>query len=158
MEIEARVLQVDADGSAWVQAVSGGESCHSCGSSGDGCATGNIGRMFASREQRYRVANILNSRTGDRVVLGIADGSVLRGSAAVYLAPLALMFAGAFLFSRIPALANDGGELAGALTGFALACLWLWRFNRKIRLDPRFRPVILRPAQSTIMIRKEWQS
>ncbi len=164
MEIEARVVQVDTDGTAWVKAIAGAESCHSCSGSSNGeeggsCATGNIGRMFASRDQRYRVINTIGCRTGDHVILGITDGSVLRGSAAVYLLPLLLMFAGAIAASHLLAgVATDMAEVVGAAAGFSAASAWLWYFNRKIRLDTRFQPVILRQARQGIVMMKEIRS
>ena len=152
MEMTARVLQAGNDGTVWVRAIPVGDACGSCSShgqqtanSGGGCGVDNIGRMFAGKEQRYRVLDTLGCHPGDEVVIGINDGSVLRGSAAVYLLPLALLFIGAVLAAHQSTPAHaDLASVAGAVGGFALATVWLWRFNLRIKRDPRFQPVILR--------------
>jgi sigma-E factor negative regulatory protein RseC len=96
--------------------------------------------------------NTAGARVGDEVVLGLAEQALVRGSMAVYLAPLVAMIGGAVLAeSLIPG--DDAMAIAGGLLGLGTALLWLRRFAVGIRDDRRFQPVILRRAgQATIVL------
>lgn len=160
MEIQASVLQVNPDGSAWVKSAAESGSCHSCGSDSGSCGSGNIGRMFAPRqEQRYRVIDQVGCRPGDEVIVNIADGSVLRGALIVYILPLLLVFffalAGHWLAT--PAMA-DTAAILGASGGFVLASLVVGLLNRRASHDPRFQPAIVRRIHRGFVVLKEIQS
>ena len=164
IEMQARVVAVDSNGSVWVESMPGG-SCSSCAGSGDhagesgGCGAGKIGQIFTLKSKKYQVIDTLGSKTGDEVIIGIADGSVLRGSAAVYLLPLLLIFIGAILGSQFAAAAQrDLASIFGAATGFAIGTLWLIRFSRRVSADPRFQPVVLRSVRSNFFMLKEIKS
>ncbi|MHB1678460.1 MAG: SoxR reducing system RseC family protein [Sulfuriferula sp.] len=163
IEMQARVVEVDNDGSVWVESIPSG-SCSSCASSeseteSGGCGAGKIGQIFTLKSKKYQVIDTLGSRTGDEVIIGIADGSVLRGSAAVYMLPLLLIFIGAILGSQFaPAPQRDLASIAGAACGFIIGAIWLIRFSRRASSDPRFQPVILRRVRSNFFTLKEIKS
>lgn len=161
IEMQARVVAVDNDGSVWVESVPSG-SCSSCAGSGEeagGCGAGKIGRIFTLKSKRYKVIDTLNSKTGDEVIIGIAEGSVLRGSAAVYMLPLLLIFIGAVLGAQwAPVPLRDPASILGAAFGFAIGAAWLLRFSRRASKDPRFQPVVVRSARSNFFMLKEIKS
>jgi sigma-E factor negative regulatory protein RseC len=83
-------------------------------------------------------------------VIGVPESGLLRGSLAVYAAPLAGLFAGALTGYSLSAGASQGyvdlvTMLLGA-AGFAVALLWLRRFSRASARDRRYQPVTLRRA------------
>ncbi|HUW29547.1 MAG TPA: SoxR reducing system RseC family protein [Sulfuriferula sp.] len=154
METQAKVLEVEA-GAALVEPMEP-SGCSACGSNGGGCGADRIGQVFTLRSKRYRVLDPRGSRVGEAVVIGVADGAVLRGSGAVYMLPLLLIFIGAMLAGQFaPPASRDGWSIAGAAIGFALGTLWLLWFSRRAARDARFQPVILRAVSENLFVLKE---
>lgn len=154
IETQARVVEVEA-GAALVEPMEP-SGCSACGSNGGGCGADRIGQVFTLRSKRYRVLDPRGSRVGEAVVIGVADGAVLRGSGAVYLLPLLLIFMGALLAGHFaPPAGRDGWSMAGAATGLALGTFWLMWFSRRAARDARFQPVILRAANENLFVMKE---
>ena len=159
IEMQARVIATEP-GAALVEPMSGA-SCSSCASSSGtasagGCGADKIGQLFTLKAKQYRVIDPIASRVGDEVIIGIEDGAVLRGSAAVYALPLLLIFIGATLAAYLaPPQNQDIASIAGAAAGFILGALWLFRFSRKAGNNPQYQPVVLRSIRSDIFVLKE---
>ena len=93
------------------------------------------------------------------MVVRVEDGAVLRGSAAVYMLPLLLVFVGALLAAHYAPLASrDVWSIAGAAGGFVLGALWLALFSQRAARDARFQPVILRRVSEGLFVLKEIKS
>jgi len=148
MMIEETGQIVDVDGAfAWVES----ERSSTCGgcAARKGCGTGAIAQVLGQRRVRLRVLNRIDARVGDHVVVGVSESGLLRGSLAVYTAPLAGLFAGALagyaLASRFyPAWPADPVAIAGALAGFVSGLAWLRGFSRRTATNPAYQPVVLR--------------
>jgi len=144
---------VDVQGAfAWVESERTG-TCGGCAVR-KGCGTGAIAKVLGQRRVRLRVLNRIEARVGDHVVIGITESGLLRGSLALYVAPLSGLFAGALagyaLASRFyPEWPADPAAIAGALAGFAAGLAWLRRFSRRTAADPAYQPVILRQQLRT---------
>lgn len=130
IETAARVTRREGE-TAWVRAESP-SGCAACG--GKGCGASLFVRLLHPHAPEYAVANPIGAEAGEPVVVGIADGDLLKAAAAAYLAPLALLLLGAVLGAQW----GDGAALAGALAGLLVAVFWLRR-----RRGGR-QPVILR--------------
>ena len=145
IEESGRVVAVQGD-FAWVES----ERTSACGSCAvrKGCGTSAIAKMFGQRRMRLRVLNRINARVGDTVVVGISESGLLRGSLAVYAAPLVGLFAGAlsghFAARQLLATGSDLMAIGGALAGFLMALFWLRRFSRTSAKDVAYQPVVLR--------------
>lgn len=138
---EGIVLGQDADGRLLVE-TQRRSACGSCQAQG-GCGTAAIGKVAGAR--RNVVAALADAaadyRAGERVELGLAEGALVAGSAALYLAPLAGLLAGGAAGGAI------GGELAATLAGLAglaFGLYWTRGYARRVARDPRFQPVVLR--------------
>lgn len=131
LEQTAEVIRTASDG-VWVQAVEP-SGCGTCG--GQGCSSRRIAELFQRKPRNFLVDCDLALAPGDRVVVGIADGSVLRSALRAYGLPLALMLAGALLAQAVQP--GDGSALAGMLVGAAVG----WLAGRGGRAA---RPVVLR--------------
>ena len=131
LEQTAEVIRTASDG-VWVQAVEP-SGCGTCG--GQGCSSRRIAELFQRKPRNFLVDCDLALAPGDRVVVGIADGSVLKSALRAYGLPLALMLAGALLAQVV--LPGDGAALAGMLVG-GLAGGLVARGGRAAR------PVVLR--------------
>lgn len=159
IEMQARIVATEP-GAALVEPMVGA-SCSSCASSsgetsGGGCGADKIGQLFTLRTKQYRVIDPIGTRIGDEVIIGIADGAVLRGSAAVYVLPLLLVFIGATLAAYFsPSQNQDLASIAGAAAGFVIGAFWLFRFSRKAGNDPQYQPVVLRSVRSDVFVLKE---
>ena len=131
LEQTAEVIHTASDG-VWVQAVEP-SGCGTCG--GQGCSSRRIAELFQRKPRNFLVDCDLALAPGDRVVIGIAHGSVLKSAMRAYGLPLGLMLAGALLAQAIQP--GDGAALAGMLIGGAVGWL-LARGGRTAR------PVVLR--------------
>ena len=139
---------VDVEGAfAWVESERA-SSCSSCAVR-KGCGTGAIAKILGQRRVRLRVLNRIEARVGDHVVIGVSESGLVRGSLAVYAAPLFGLFAGALgsyaMASRFyPEWPTDPVAVAGALAGFVSGLFWLRGFSRRTAKDPAYQPVVLR--------------
>jgi sigma-E factor negative regulatory protein RseC len=131
LEQTAEIIKTAPDG-VWVQAVEP-SGCGTCG--GQGCSTRRIAELFQRKPRQFLVDCDLSLSPGDRVVVGIARGSVLRSALRVYGVPLALMLGGALAAQALQP--GDGSALVGMLLGGLVG--WLAaRGGRAVR------PVVLR--------------
>lgn len=131
LEQTAEVIKTAADG-IWVQAVEP-SGCGTCG--GQGCSSRRIAELFQRKPRLFVVDCDLSLAPGDRVVVGIARGSVLKSAWRVYGLPLILMLAGALLAQAVQP--GDGAALVGLLIGGVVG--WL-----AARGGRSARPVVLR--------------
>lgn len=117
LEQSARVVEASPQG-VWVEAVEP-SGCGSCG--GQGCSSRRIAELLQRRPRRFQVDSDLELTAGERVVVGIAEGSVLRAALRSYGMPLLLMLAGALLAQALwPGdLSAVAGVLVGGLGGWA---------------------------------------
>ena len=139
---------VDVEGAfAWVES-GRSSSCGSCAVN-KGCGTGAIAKVLGQRRVRMRVLNRIEARVGDRVVIGVSESGLVRGSLAVYTAPLAGLFAGGLAGYMLaghfyPEWPADPASIAGALAGFIAGFAWLRGFSRRTATNPAYQPVVLR--------------
>jgi sigma-E factor negative regulatory protein RseC len=131
LEQTAEIIRTAPDG-VWVQAVEP-SGCGTCG--GQGCSTRRIAELFQRKPRQFLVDCDLSLSPGDRVVVGIARGSVLKSALRVYGLPLGLMLAGALLAQALEP--GDGPALVGMLLGGLVG--WL-----AARGGRTARPVVLR--------------
>jgi len=118
-------------------------ACGSCSASG-GCGTAALAKVWGGRSSRVRAISTLPLQVGDAVIVGLADGVLLRGALLAYLLPVVLLLTGAVLGES--AFAGAGEEpviLLGAL-GLGLGFLVVRLRSRRLRNDPRYQPVVLR--------------
>jgi sigma-E factor negative regulatory protein RseC len=131
LEQHARVVTTLQD-AVWVEAIEP-PGCGTCG--GSGCSTRQLAELFQRGPRQFRVDSPFALTPGERVVVGVPDGSVLKIALRIYGVPLFMILAGAlFAHSLAP---GDGVAVLGALAGALLA--WLWN-----RGGPSPRPVVVR--------------
>ncbi len=142
LEQTAEVVKTAADG-IWVRAVEP-SGCGTCG--GQGCSSRRIAELFQRKPRHFPVDCDLSLSPGDRVVVGIVRGSVLRSAWRAYGLPLTLMLAGALLAQAV--WPGDGPALAGMLLGGVAG--WLAAQGGRAA-----RPVVLRREDNNLFhIRK----
>ena len=137
LEQTAEVVKTASDG-IWVKAVEP-SGCGTCG--GQGCSSRRIAELFQRKPRHFPVDSNLSLAPGDRVVVGIASGSILKSALRAYGLPLGLMLAGALLAQSM--WPGDGPALAGTLLGGVLG----WLVARGGRAP---RPVVLRREENNM--------
>lgn len=145
-----QVVEVQGD-YAWVET----EPATSCGSCSvrKGCGTSVLASLFGRRRSPLRALNRAGARAGEQVVIGISESSLVRGSLAVYMAPLAGLLAGAVAgryigMELLPGYA-ELASIVGAVTGLLAGLAWLRFFSQASERDERYQPVILRHQIAT---------
>lgn len=145
LEQTAIVVRAEPAG-VWVEAVEP-SGCSTCG--GQGCGSRRLAEIFQRGERCFPVDSDLALRAGDRVVVGIADGSVLRSAARLYGVPLMTMLAGALLGKLL-----WPGDLAAVAGLFAGGVLGAWAAGGGRVARPR----VLRHESETMAIKKGGRS
>jgi sigma-E factor negative regulatory protein RseC len=117
-ESEALVTRLDGD-YVWVD-VDGG--CSSCAQSG-GC-----GLSDGKGKRPQRIRNAVGAQVGDKVILIIPNGAVIRAVFYCYLLPLALTL---FAAAGGMALGGEPEAMVGAIVGLAAGWFGLRRFGQR---------------------------
>jgi sigma-E factor negative regulatory protein RseC len=126
MDCPAIVTHIEGD-LALVEAASMGTACGRCNEAG-GCASGLLGQTLRPKRM-YRLPNHIGAAVGDRVVVCVAEGAVLRAALLAYLLPLSLLLAGAAIGTVLTH--DDVVALAGAGIGLAAGLALLrWKQRR----------------------------
>ena len=141
IEERARVISVDR-GHAWVE-TQRQSTCGSCAVN-KGCGTSVLAKVLGKRRSRVRAIDSVGVNLGDEVMVGIEESALVRGSIAIYTAPLIGMLALALLASGLWPDAGEPLVVLAGVGGFALGLAWIRLFSRRVSLDPRYQPVILR--------------
>lgn len=149
--IEESGLVVERRG-AWVEVeTTRRASCGSC-AAGASCGVSLLDRLLGRRPTRLAALNPIAAAPGQRVVIGIPEGSLLSASFAAYLVPVLALIGGAILADaaalRLGWTATEVPSIAGALIGLAASLLWLARFSRARQENPRYQVVVLRLEQA----------
>jgi sigma-E factor negative regulatory protein RseC len=145
IEERAKVVEV-GDGYAWVE-IERQSACASCHASG-GCGTATLAKVWSGRQVRTRAISALPLRPGDEVIVGLAEGVLLRGALLAYLLPLALMLAGALLGEAAFAGAGEEPVIVLGALGLGLGFLTVRVASRRWRDDARFQPVVIRRVEA----------
>jgi sigma-E factor negative regulatory protein RseC len=142
LEQTVEVMKNAPDG-VWVQAVEP-SGCGTCG--GRGCSSRRIAELFQRKPRLFRVDCDVPLAPGERVIVGIVDGSVLKSALRAYGLPLGLMLVGASLAQALQP--GDGAALTGMLLGGAVG----WLAGRGGRMA---RPVVLRHEDHALFYLKK---
>jgi len=153
LEETAQVVRINGN-EVWVE-TQRRSSCSSC-SAEKGCGTATLSKVLGNRRNVVRVLSAMPLRVGDRVVIGIREQALVRGSLAVYAVPILLLLLGG-LIGELGAeqFIWENAEFASVtlgISGFIAGLVWLRRFTRRIRNDANFQPVVLRRQASAGMI------
>lgn len=130
-------------------------SCSSCASR-SGCGTRVLNKLGPQTTHTIVVASDVPLEPGQKVELGIAEGSLLGSAMLVYLSPLVGLFLIASLFQVL--FGSDLAALSGAILGGVGGFLIARGYSRKLAERESWQPVILNVALPPDMIRVETPS
>jgi sigma-E factor negative regulatory protein RseC len=153
LEETAQVVRITS-GEVWVE-TQRRSSCSSC-SAAKGCGTATLSKVLGNRRTVVRVLSTIPLGVGDRVVIGIREQALVRGSLAVYAVPILLLLLGG-LIGELGAeqFIWENAEIASVtlgISGLIAGLVWLKKFTRRIQNDPDFQPVVLRRQTSAGMM------
>jgi len=96
-----------------------------------GCSAKHMCHPSSGDTMQMEVKNAAGAHPGDKVVISLPPGELLKASATAYLMPaVAAVAGGAVGWSRY---GTDGAAIVGTVIGFALATLYLFWQGRKDR-------------------------
>lgn len=130
-------------------------SCSSCASRA-GCGTRVLNKLGPQTTHTLVVASDVPLEPGQKVELGIAEGSLLGSAMLVYLSPLVGLFLIASLFQVL--FGSDLAALSGAILGGVGGFLIARGYSHKLTAREAWQPVILNVALPPDMIRVETPS
>ena len=141
IETQAVVVKTE-DSVAYVQAERK-SSCSGCSESS--CGTSVLANFLGQKAPLYRARNDVGAKVGDRVVVGLEESALFKGTLLLYMLPLLLLLVGALGGGVLAASADakDGYSVAGAAIGLAVGFLWLKALSARIGPGGKFQPVIL---------------
>lgn len=145
IEEQATIIRADGD-YAWVEPVQR-SACGGC-EHASGCGTGVLSQVFGRRKQAVRVINGMNARVGERVIIGIREGVLVRNALLLYLVPLICLMLGAgfaqWWSTQLHAEQPQLWSIVGGGLCFG-ASLWLIRlYSNRRGADPDIYPVVIR--------------
>jgi sigma-E factor negative regulatory protein RseC len=116
------VLRTDS-GSAWVKTTRS-SACKGC-TSRDSCHT------MDGKEMEVKALNPAGAGVGDRIVLNIENGSLLKATFLIYVFPILFLVAGAVIGQLLAPLLALNPSALSALLGFALFFLSVLMMKKK---------------------------
>jgi len=149
--IEESALVTACDGELAEVETQRSAACGACAAKG-ACGVSALSQAFGDKPIAFKVRNPLGARPGERVIIGLQEGSLTRAAAAAYLAPIGGLIAGAAGAHGVAEwtmIAAEPLAILGGLLGLAGGLGWLAGFGRRIRNDQRYQAVILRRADQT---------
>jgi sigma-E factor negative regulatory protein RseC len=121
-------------------------ACGSC-SAKTGCGTSLLAAWFPQRRLRFRLANEIGAKAGDRVVVGLAEHRLQQVSLALYGLPLIGLLLGAIggeLSVAAIGYNEELGAVAGGLLGLMTGFLLVRRFGEKQQAENGADVILLR--------------
>lgn len=152
IEEQARVVAIEGD-DIWIE-TQRRSACGQCAAN-KGCGTAVLGRVLGVKRNIVRILNPSDTKVsiGDEIIVGIQEQALVRGSLAIYIVPLLMLFLfgylGELLASQLHSSSPDIIVLFLGFFGLALGFLWVKVFSAKASNDVRYQPILLRRLVQT---------
>jgi sigma-E factor negative regulatory protein RseC len=151
--LEQTATVVDIEGDQLVLETRPQSTCQSCAVN-KGCGTAVLAKSVGQKVIHFRVVNTLSVSKGDRVVLGLPENAVLKGSIVMYVMPLLMMLAVAFIADSVLAIDAERRDITIAMLSFASLALsiGIGRYLfRNAETSQSYTPVLLRKEPDIIV-------
>ena len=146
-----RVVAVENNG-IWVETLKQ-SACASCAAK-SGCGQKLLGERFPGANMTFVKAFFHDSnqdgrwQVGDEALFGIEESALVKGALLVYIVPIITMFLGAYIFMQLTG--SDTYTALGALIGLAFGGVGISIFNRNIKYQRTYQPVVISKMISAI--------
>lgn len=131
---ERAVVAETGRGYAWLD-IQRRTACGGC-EAGGGCGTATLAKLWSGKRLRVRALSELSLQPGDEVVVGMADGVLLRGALLAYLLPVVLLLVGALLGQAAFAAAGESRWCCPACWGWGWGFWWCGRWRDAFETIP----------------------
>ena len=129
-------------------------ACGQC-SANKGCGTSVLSKVLGNKLSKMKAINKIDAQVGDEVVVGLNEGSLLKGAFIIYMLPLLFLF----LFSFVGQLISQNLQIHNseiliivfAVLGFYLGMQRVKFFSKSVEKNENYQPVILRKSNSSSM-------
>ncbi len=145
IEESATVVALE-DNFAWVESERR-SSCGSCAAN-KGCGTATLQKVMGKKRTQLKAINQAQAKIGDRVIIGLQEQALLKGSLYAYILPLVLLLVAAFIFEQL--FANEAMTILAGLGGLLLGFAILKFLMGNLAEDERFQTVVLRRENESI--------
>jgi sigma-E factor negative regulatory protein RseC len=143
----ARVVAVEP-GKLWVETIRQ-SVCGTCAAQ-KGCGHGLLNQISDGHRNYLQVSTTDFTRdefqVDDQVTIGVSERLMLRGSAVLYLLPLACMLLASLMLPTLLPAISEPASIGGAAGGFAVGLLLVRWHARYHQGNPDFQPRLLGPA------------
>ena len=116
-------------------------SCGHC-SAKNGCGSALLGKFFDRNKQHLIVETELKLSVGDRILLGLDESALLRGSFIVYAVPLLMMLFLPIVINQF--VISEIISILSAVVGFSIGIIYVKYFSVVARNGDNFSPVVLK--------------
>ncbi len=116
-------------------------SCGHC-SAKNGCGSALLGKFFNRNQQYLTINTDLSLSVGDRILLGLDESALLRGSFIVYAIPLLMMLLVPIVISQFDF--SEIVSILSAVVGFSAGIIYVKYFSAVARSEGDFSPVVLK--------------
>jgi len=125
--------------------------CGQCAAN-KGCGTSLLQKAVGKKRTVIPVVKTFQVTEGERVVIGVDESALVKGSIALYGLPLLVMvvfgIAGEMLSTYLGLPYKDGVSIVSALLGFFLSIIAIRRFSQSIADNSKYQPVLLRQTKT----------
>jgi len=132
VDVSGRQISVETDRQS---------TCGHC-SAKNGCGSALLGKFFDRNKQHLVVETDLDLAIGDRILLGLDESALLRGSFIVYAVPLLLMLLLPIIISQF--VLSEIVSILSAVVGFSVGIIYVKYFSVVARQGDNFSPVVLK--------------
>ena len=136
---EGVVIRIDAD-TVWVKTKKS-KACESCSSRG-ACSV-----MGGGDDMEVQAINAVGGKVGDRVVLSFETAPLLKATFLIYVFPILLLLAGAWIGLKLAPAFNLDPSTASAIGGLsflALAFVYVKSKGTRMSRQDQYRPKVIR--------------
>ena len=116
-------------------------TCGQC-SAKNGCGSALLGKYFNRNKQQLVVETDLSLAVGDKILLGLNENALLRGSFIVYAIPLLMMLLLPLVVSQFDL--SEFVSILSAVVGFSAGIIYVKYFSIVARSEEEFSPVVLK--------------
>lgn len=145
IEESATVVALE-DNFAWVESERR-SSCSSCAAN-KSCGTATLQKVMGKKRTQLKAINQAKAQIGDRVIIGLQEQALLKGSLYAYILPLLLLLVTAFIVEQL--FANEAITILAGLGGLLLGFVILKFLMSNLAEDERFQTVVLRCENESI--------
>ena len=130
-------------------------SCGQC-SANKGCGTSVLSKVLGNKLSKMKAINKIDAKVGDQVVVGLNEGSLLKGAFIIYMLPLLFLFlfslAGQLISQNLQIYNSEVIIIIFAALGFYVGMRRVKFFSRSIEKNENYQPVILKKSNSSMFV------